>query len=105
MSSSTVDGLVAAGRHGLAPCLGSIRAGVVVHRPTERRRLEVTGAPPTRPPPAIEHRVVDGPVIAAVDEDGGPGGAHLLARADVDERQGARVVHRRAQVDRKTRRA
>ena len=55
-------------------------------------------------PPAIEHGVVDRPVVAAADEDGLAGGSHLLALAHVHEGQGPRVVHGGPQVHGQSRR-
>ncbi len=49
-------------------------------------------------PEPREDLVVDGDLVATTHEDGRTGGTDLLALADVDERQGARVVDGRAQV-------
>ena len=76
--------------------------GRVVRRPHGRRLELVREARAALPPPAVERRVVDRPVVAAPDEDAAPAALDLLAVGDVDEGQGAREVDRGAEVDRET---
>ena len=62
------------------------------------RRIRPASARPRAapPPPAVEDPVVHLAVVAAADEHGRTGGPDLLPIADVDERQGAGEVDRRA---------
>ena len=79
----------------------SVALDIVALVGRERGRLELAGmSPAALAPPAVEHRVVDRPVVAPPDEDRRAGGPDLLAVADVDEGQAAGEVDRRAEVDR-----
>ena len=84
--------------------LGLARGLLPVHtflvgRSLQRRRLEVALAAGALSPPAGEHGVVDLAFIAAPNEDRLAGRPHLLALADIDQRERPRIVDRGSEVD------